>query len=36
MLVYLILHYKNEDVTVQCIESLLAGGLEDSCIVVCI
>lgn len=34
MLVYLILHYKNEDVTVQCIESLLAGDLEDSCIVV--
>ena len=34
MLVYLILHYKNADVTEQCIDSLLSGVLGDAHIVV--
>ena len=34
MFAYLILHYKNADVTEQCIESLLKHDMEDSCIIV--
>ena len=34
MLAYLVLHYKNADITKQCLESLLQTGLEESCIVV--
>lgn len=34
MFAYLILHYKNADITEQCIESLLANDMDDSCIIV--
>lgn len=34
MFAYLVLHYKNADVTEQCIQSLLSNDMEDSCIVI--
>jgi len=34
MFAYLVLHYKNADVTIQCIESIISNNFEDYCIVV--